>query len=228
MEHGCLVQEDGILLKRDDHGDVVEVENLGPVVQKHPLGQPGGAAGVHQHHRIGFLGFVGHDRLDRCQQFLVADVVGPVTLADENSVADRAGIWRRGHGISEVLGEESIDEYDLGAGVTHDVVEFGTGQSQVQRVDHPRAQIGSVIQLQELVAVGGHHCETIAGPNPQDIPQGSSQTEHPVAVSGERTPMVPVDDGSPVAVDLDGRQQKSVVDELFHGLQARCTRQRGW
>ena len=127
VEHRGLVEVDGFLLQGDDHGHVVEVQHLGPAVDQHPLGQAGGAAGIHQHHRVGLLGLIGHHRIDRGQHVLVADVVGHVAVADEDHVADRARLGRGGQGVGEVLGEEGVDEHHLGAGVAHDVVQLGAG-----------------------------------------------------------------------------------------------------
>ena len=45
----------------EPHHHVVRVEDLGSLVEQHALGQAGGAAGVHEHHRVGLLAFVGHD-----------------------------------------------------------------------------------------------------------------------------------------------------------------------
>ena len=54
-----------------------------------PFGQPGGAAGVHQHHGVGLLRLGRHDRVAGVDELLVADVVGHVAVADQHDVAQR-------------------------------------------------------------------------------------------------------------------------------------------
>ena len=71
------------------NGDVVHVQHLGPLVEQHALGQPGGAARVHEDDRVVLLGLVGHVRLARRDQVLVREVVGDVALADEHDLLDR-------------------------------------------------------------------------------------------------------------------------------------------
>ena len=88
MEHGGLDEVDSLVVEAEHDGDVIQVEHLGSVVDQNTFGQSSRSAGVHEDDRIFFFGFFGHRGVGAVDQFLVAEVVGNVTLADQHDAAD--------------------------------------------------------------------------------------------------------------------------------------------
>ena len=87
----------------------------------------------------------------------------------------------------------AIDERDLGARVAHDVVELLAGEAQVERVDDAGAEVGRVVELEVLVAVGRHHREAVALAQPE-LAQRAGAAQDALAVLAIGRAVVAVDD----------------------------------
>ena len=83
------MQVDAPVVEADRHADVVEVQQLGALVEQHPLGQACRAAGVHEHGRVVLVGLGRRDGAAGRDEVLVAHVVGCVGVTDEHDVAER-------------------------------------------------------------------------------------------------------------------------------------------
>ena len=202
------------LLEAPPHPDVVHVQHLGPLVEQHALRQPGGAAGVHEHDRVVLLGLLGHDRVPCGEQVLVADVVGHVALADQHHLLDPR---LRAHGVDERR-ERGVREADPRVRVAEDEGELLGCEPKVERVDHPGAEERGVVQLQELVAVEGHHREAIVTADAELAAEPVREPQHPIDVLAIGRLVRPVEKRRLVGQPVGGRQQLPVVDQLLHAV----------
>ena len=214
VEHRRLVQVHAALVEAPPHRDVVHVQHLGPLVEQHALRQPGGAARVHEHDRVVLLGLLGHDRLPRREQVLVADVVGHVALADQHHLLDAR---LRAHGVDERR-ERGVREADPRPRVAEDELELLGREPKVERVDHPGAEERGVVQLEELVAVERHHREALVAADAELAAQPVREPQHPIDVLAIGRLVRPVEERRLVGQALGGRQQLPVVDELLHAV----------
>ena len=145
MEHRGLQQVHRVAAPLVDEGDVVGVEQLGPLVEQHPLGHPGGAAGVHEDDRVGLLAF-GRQHRPGVQQLVEGHGVGHVTRTDAHHVLE-AGLLADG---LDHRAEHCIDEADPGVGVAQHVDQLTGGEAEVEGVDDAASEGRGVVQLQVL------------------------------------------------------------------------------
>ena len=203
-------------METDRHADVVQVQHLGALVEEHPLGQAGGTPGVHEHDRIVLVRFIGHHGASCCQQVLIAHVVGRLAVAYEHHAAQWELIADLGDVAGEVVGEQRVDERHLGARVGEDELQLLPCQPQVQGVDDAGAQERGVVQLEELVAVGRHHCDAVAAAHAELGPHRIRQAEHAVAVLGEGGVVVAVVEADLRGQAVHGRKEAPVKYEFLH------------
>ncbi len=195
---------------------MVEVQHLGSLVEEYALGQTRRPTGVHEDHRIGFLGFDRHDRFASGDEVFVAEVVGNVGVADEHDVTERELGPALGDVPQEVFGEDLVDEGDRHPGIAEDVLQLLAGEAQVERVDDAGAEEPGVEQLQILMAVARHHGEPIGRLDVELSAHRVGQAQNPVAVLLERRVVVAVVERDLVWPPLEGGEQLAVEDEFFH------------
>ena len=116
VEHRRLVQVDLVGGDPPRHRHVVQVEHLGALVEQHTLRRAGRAAGVHEDHRVVFVGLVGNHRRRRGEQLLVVEIVRRVAAPDQHHVLE-TDLFAH---LVDHAGEERVREADLGAGVGED------------------------------------------------------------------------------------------------------------
>ena len=120
---------------------VVQVQDLGPLVEERALGKPGGASGVHQDHRVVLFGVSPRDGLGGGDQLLVADrgaAVGHAVAGDAPDDHDGVDLGPFVPGPVEQRREHRIREHHPGVGVGQDVRQLGGAEPDVQRRDDRR------------------------------------------------------------------------------------------
>ena len=162
------------------------------------------------------FGSVWHDGIAVGDQILVAEVVGGVAATDQHDVLQRQFVSHRVDVAGEVLGEQRVDEDDLGARVSEDVLQLRAGEAQVERIDHAGAEEAGVVQLEVLVAVGGHDREPVAGRQAEVAAHPVGEPQHAVAVLLERGVIVAVVEADLVRPTLDRREELPMEHEFLH------------
>jgi hypothetical protein len=114
VEHRDLVEVDAAGLEVDGHSDVVQVQELRPLVEECTLGQPRRAAGVHEDDRIALVRLLRDDRVSELQQVGVRQVALVLAVSDEHDLAQRQLPSHRGEGAQQVIGEELVDKDHFG------------------------------------------------------------------------------------------------------------------
>ncbi len=218
MEHRRLHQVGTDLVIPNSHGPVIHVEHLGPMLDQHTLGQPGGAAGIHQHHGIGLIGFVTHNRLSSGQQRFVSDIVRSVAVPDQDHLPDRVlsahYFTRRGDQWSK----QRIGENDFAGRVLDDIGEFGRSQPQVQRIDHASPHERSMPKLQILMTIEGENGKAIFRLDSQLNCQSMSETSYALVVLMPVAPIVAVDNSLDFTILLNRRPVHMGEDQFLHGF----------
>ena len=116
---------------------MVQVEQLRPLAEQGPFGEPGRPARVHQHDRFVLLGLIGHGRHRSRKEVLVTQVVWGVALTDQDDPAEGQVLAHLGDAALEMLGEEPVDEDHLRPRVGEDELQLLAGQTEIERVDDP-------------------------------------------------------------------------------------------
>ena len=210
------------LAEAEGQSDVVQVQDLGSLLEQRALRHPGGAARVHEHGRIGLFGLRWYDGVAVADQVLVAEVVGGVAATDQHDVLQWQFMPHWVDVAGEVLGEQRVDEDDFRAGVSEDVLQLRAGEAKVERIDHTGAEEPGVVQLEVLVAVGGHDREPVAGRQAEMAAHPVGEPQDAVAVLLERRVIVAVVETDLVGPTLDRREELPMENEFLHSA-ASCS-----
>ena len=216
MKHRGLMQIHATFVEAHRQAHVIQVQYLRALLEQHPFGKASGTSGVHEHRRVGFFGLGRNVRRATRQQFFVGDVVSHIGLADEHDGLEGQFCARLGDVAQEVLGEHGVDERHLAPRISQDVLQFLPRKSQVQRVDHTRAEEPSVVELEILVAVTGHHRVSITPFDVEVTPHRIGQAQHSLCVLGVRGVVGAVVKGHLVWPALHRGEELPVEHELFH------------
>ena len=151
---------------RHAHGDVVEVQHLGALVEQHALGQAGRAAGVHEHDGVVLVGLVGDLRRRRLR-------AGPrrrcrggrrrspmsTTCSMPAACAHLATSGAKAASTKQTSVPESRRMYSSSAGASR----------RLSGLHDARAQEGRVVELEVVVAVERHDGEAVVRPTPSSF-----------------------------------------------------------
>ncbi len=88
VEHRCLVQVHTVLPEADREPDVVQVQDLGALLEDRSFGESRRPAGVHEHRGVVLLRLSRDGRRSVLDQILVTEVTRSIAVADEHDVAE--------------------------------------------------------------------------------------------------------------------------------------------
>ena len=194
---------------------MVQVQQLGALLEQDTLRETRRAAGVHQDDGVGLVRLGRRGRGAAREEIFVAGVVRHVALADENHMLD-SGFFAD---CVDRLREERVDEDGAGARVAKDERQLGRAEPQVQRVDDARAQEARVVQLEVLVAIAGDHRKAIGAAETELGPEGGGKAQHPLDVPTERAVVARVVVADPIGRAIRGLEQQPPVHKLLHDVE---------
>ena len=191
---------------------VVQVQHLGPLLEQHTLRPPGGAAGVHEDHRVGLVRLRRYDRRTALEQILVAGIVRHVAVADEHHALD-AGLVA--HRVDQAR-EERVDEDRLVPESRRMNVSSAGLSRRFSGLTIPAPRKPAWYSSRYSCPFPATTAKRSPRPTPSSVPQGGGKAQHPLEMLTERPVIGPVVVADPISGAVRGGEQQPSVHELLH------------